>query len=43
MRGAQWQWVFFFVHHWGEHAVSAMRALHFYVAHTDPALDSYDA
>jgi hypothetical protein len=29
---AIWQWGFNFVHHWGEHATSAIRALHCYLA-----------
>jgi hypothetical protein len=29
---ARWQWCFHLIHHWGEHATSAIRALHCYLA-----------
>src|SRR5688500_10241095 len=35
---AVWEWGFHFVHHWGEHATSAIRALHCYLAAECPEL-----
>jgi hypothetical protein len=38
---AVWEWGFYLVHHWGEHATSAIRALHCYlVAHSPDLLAS---
>jgi hypothetical protein len=34
---AIWEWGFNFQTHWGEHASSAMRALHCYLAQEDPS------
>jgi len=43
---AAWDWRFSLVHHWGEHATSAIRALHCYLATEHPdllaAVDSLD-
>ncbi len=36
--GAVWEWGFMFVHHWGEHATSAVRALHCWLADERPDL-----
>ena len=33
---AIWTWNFYLVHHWGEHATSAIRALHCYLASSSP-------
>jgi hypothetical protein len=33
---ALWEWGFNFQAHWGEHASSAIRALHCYLAQEDP-------
>jgi hypothetical protein len=35
---AVWEWGFYLVHHWGEHATSAMRALHCFLAAASPDL-----
>ena len=34
---ALWEWGFNFQAHWGEHASSAIRALHCYLAQEDPS------
>ena len=40
---AIWQWGFNFQTHWGEHASSAIRALHHYLSQEDPSGLSSDA
>ena len=35
---AVWVWGFHLVHHWGEHATSAIRALHCWLAAEHPEL-----
>ena len=35
---AVWEWGFHLVHHWGEHATSAIRALHCWLASEHPEL-----
>jgi hypothetical protein len=33
---ARWEWGFHFQHHWGEHATSAIRALHSWLEANSP-------
>ncbi len=35
---AVWEWGFYLAHHWGEHATSAIRALHCWLAREHPEL-----